>query len=221
MDPEKLIAEAKREEMPEGRPWAHGKMVLMPTIDEEPAVWPLSEQAVALEEIPTPLAKVLEAHGVQTWADVDEMFNNGPARLLLYPGVGRKLFHWLKYELARRSGATKWRSTGQVQIPRFARLKVANMPPDRAGVYFIQCGPFVKIGLAQSVRKRFQGLQQVMPFQLELRGVIQPAEGQKLRDLERGFHKRFKSAHQVGEWFRLEGELDAFCLKLARGEAVE
>jgi hypothetical protein len=186
---------------------------------EERTTWPLSEQPVVLESVPGPIARAFEALGVLTWADVEAL--GSPAALLfLYPGVGRRSMYWVKHELARRRGAVRWSNSGRVEIPRFTRLKCDDLPADRKGVYFIQCGPFVKIGQAVSVRRRFQGLQQVIPFQLELLGVVELQEGQSLLSLEREYHRRFKSAHQINEWFRLEGELDIFCLELARGERV-
>ncbi len=178
---------------------------------------PLSEQRIVLEAVPAGLARVFDANDIQTWADVEPRFTE--AMLLVYPGVGIEQVRWLRHELARRRMAVRYTSAGQVTMPPAPRPPLAARAPDRAGVYFIQCGPFVKIGMALSVRKRFQGLQQVIPFQLELLGVIEPGVGQSLRDLERSFHQRFQSCHQCAEWFRLEDALDVFCLALARGEA--
>jgi Meiotically Up-regulated Gene 113 (MUG113) protein len=188
---------------------------------DDPESWPLSDQPVHLEEIPwDALANAFEAIGVRTWADVDAL-GSPSAALLLYKGVGRRALYWVHHEVERRKSAVHYRSSGTVAMRRYVRMAHADKPFDRSGVYFIQCGPFVKIGQAKSVRSRFRGHQQNIPFQLQLLGVIEPGEGQSLRDLERVYHQRFKAFRQVAEWFRLEGELDMFCLRLAKGESVE
>lgn len=191
--------------------------------NEQSVTWPLEEQPVRLESLPTEsMARMFQGECFKAWADVADF---PPGGFLAYPGVGRQGFHWIQHELRRRSGGVKYVSTGVQMVPRFGRgigrVSARVMPLEvKAGVYFIQCGPFVKIGLARNIRFRFKSLQQIIPFQLELLGAFAPAEGQSLRDLERSFHQRFCSVHQCGEWYRLEGELDVFCLSLARGEAV-
>lgn len=177
--------------------------------------WLLSEQRLVLEGVPPALARVFEAHLFTTWADVEQGLTE--AQLLSYPGIGRDALRWLRYEIACRRGAVRWTATGNTTVPLWAKLPLADMAPDHSGVYFIQCGPFVKIGCARSIRRRFQSLQQNIPFRLTLVGVVE-APIERLLEVERSYHARFASAHQVAEWFRLEGELDTFCLELARVE---
>lgn len=86
--------------------------------------------------------------------------------------------------------------------------------PVEPGVYFVQCGPFVKIGMARDVRSRLLALQLGNPFPLRFLGAI--GDGQSLGSLEAQCHARFAKFHRRGEWFWLEGELKAFCEALER-----
>lgn len=162
------------------------------------------------------MVRAFQAAGVQTWADVAAFPR---AQWLVYPGIGNGGFHWIQQELRRRAGEVKYTELGTHVSVRSNRVQALSPVVARAGVYFIQCGPFVKIGLARNVRKRCRSLQQTIPFQLDLIGVVAPADGQTLRALEQAYHRRFRSVRQCGEWFRLEGALDVFCLAMARGEA--
>jgi hypothetical protein len=81
----------------------------------------------------------------------------------------------------------------------------------------VQCGNLVKIGMAKDVRNRFMAIQHGVPFHVRLIGFVEPSEGQTLRALELSYHQRFDSLWHWGEWFRLEGELQAFCNALTRG----
>lgn len=72
-------------------------------------------------------------------------------------------------------------------------------------VYFIQCERFVKIGRAQDVAARLHGLQKHTPFELTLLGT---EEGGEQR--ERELHRLFQGMRHRGEWFRLEGALQAY-----------
>lgn len=192
----------------------------MTTEATEPVGLDLAEQPVLLESIPNDaIAKLFREKGFKTWADVADC---PPAQLLAMKGIGNIGFHWIRNEVCRRAGVRPYTDTGVAVVPRTRRDGVAtrNLPSvtGRAGVYFIRCGPFVKIGCAKNVRQRFRAIQQVIPFQLELVGIIETEVG-ALRELEAQYHERFQSAHQVNEWFRLEGELDIFCLRLMRGES--
>ena len=68
--------------------------------------------------------------------------------------------------------------------------------------YLIQCGDFVKIGIASSVHNRLRALQAMNPLPLKVLVVL--AGG---RDLERALHARFAAYRHRDEWFRIEGDL--------------
>jgi hypothetical protein len=170
---------------------------------------PLDQQAVQLEAVPPMLARVFEAHDVRTWAEAGAM---SEAILLVQPGVGRQQIRWLRIELARRRAATRWGH--ELRLPLFAKLPLPEKVPDRAGVYVIQCGRVVKIGMARSVRRRLAVFNQTIPFRLELIGVIVPPVGQSLRELEREIHQRLSAHRHCGEWFIREGLVEEFCTRL-------
>lgn len=184
----------------------------------EPEVWPLAEQAVALEAVPRQLAVAIEAHGYQTWAEVESGLSE--LTLLSYHGVARVHIGWLRNEIARRKRGLRDATTGRTCVPCVTRLPLPSKPQDRAGVYFVQCGQFVKIGMARSVRKRLRHFHQAIPFQVDLLGVVAPDAGQSLRAAEKAMHARFAVYRQIGEWFRREGELDEVCHRLASGASL-
>lgn len=176
--------------------------------------WSLEEQAVQLEPVPPSLARAFAGEGVETWADAQRI---PVAQLLTYPGVGRGQLAWMNYELRLRSAAVVNQDDGSVSIPLVpGPAKRSPELTDRAGVYFIQCGQFVKIGLGKSVRRRFRAIRRSMPFRVDLLGVVVPESGKTLRQLEREYHVQFKAFRQRGEWFRIEGELETFCLELTK-----
>jgi hypothetical protein len=79
-------------------------------------------------------------------------------------------------------------------------------------IYFIGCDDHVKIGMAQSVEKRFKALTTGHHRELTLLAVIRDAPG----ELEFELHQRF-AAHRVrGEWFKLVPEIQAYIDEVKR-----
>jgi len=72
-------------------------------------------------------------------------------------------------------------------------------------VYFIECGDYIKIGYATSVRSRLSNLAIATPFPLKVLATI---DGDK--HTESTLHTRFADAFHKGEWFRRTPELLAF-----------
>jgi len=173
---------------------------------------PLESQAVHFEAIPEKFARVLVERGVRTWADVAAI---PEAVFLTYSSVGPETIAWLRGELATRRGLPMVTGSG-IDESVFQPKRAYAAVPVRSGVYFIRCGPFVKIGLATNARRRFVNFQQVIPFRLEFVGIIERVEGRTLRSLECEYHARFKHLHHVGEWFREEGELAELCAQLSQ-----
>lgn len=88
--------------------------------------------------------------------------------------------------------------------------------PKKSFVYFIKCGPFVKIGVARNPRKRLSGLQVAQTEKLEL---IATTTGGEAR--EAALHKRFAKYHVRGEWFRFERRLAEYITDLRERSAQE
>ncbi len=75
--------------------------------------------------------------------------------------------------------------------------------PEIECVYFVyaKSQSLLKIGYSKNPLKRLQALSRNVPFNLELL-AIRPGG----RDLEKAFHRKFKSFRVKGEWFRCEAK---------------
>jgi hypothetical protein len=78
-------------------------------------------------------------------------------------------------------------------------------PEPLAGVYFIRCGDFVKIGFSGDVARRMVDIQVANPIALELLCVL-PVD----RRGESQFHDRFQHLWVRGEWHHYGPELKYF-----------
>jgi hypothetical protein len=81
--------------------------------------------------------------------------------------------------------------------------------PERAGIYFVHGGDYIKIGKADNVRKRLRGLQTAHSEPLRLLAVAPGSE-----DEERGYHARFSQLRVRGEWFKPADDLLEEVLRL-------
>jgi hypothetical protein len=110
----------------------------------------------------------------------------------------RRLFEAIRAERKRRrdKGAIFW---NRPIDPEWAPLL-------ESVVYFIQCGDYLKIGVANNARARMEDLQVGCPHDLALIGELPGGE-----TLETELHRRFQKFHHRGEWFRFEGALRTFC----------
>ncbi|MGN6147077.1 GIY-YIG nuclease family protein [Rhizobium sp.] len=77
--------------------------------------------------------------------------------------------------------------------------------PETRHVYFVKMGEFVKIGFSAGVMSRMKNLNVGFPQTAELLAVI---PGTKRTEV--CFHQIFAGLNTKGEWFRFEGELEAF-----------
>lgn len=75
-----------------------------------------------------------------------------------------------------------------------------------AGVYFVRCEQFVKIGCSANIESRWRELQVGNPFELTLLAYV-PTSTDRLEAVERTCHQRFKHLRVRGEWFRWTDEL--------------
>jgi hypothetical protein len=78
-------------------------------------------------------------------------------------------------------------------------------------VYFLACGPYVKIGRSgpRSLKSRIQSLASMLPDEPTLLGVVHCPHPDRLLS-EGGLHVRFAKCHHRNEWFRLTDEIRAF-----------
>lgn len=80
-------------------------------------------------------------------------------------------------------------------------------------VYFIEAGPFLKIGKATGhPSARLPALRTGCPYPMTLLASMPGG----LKE-EMALHKRFKALHSHGEWFRHEGPLRAFVEQIGMG----
>lgn len=95
----------------------------------------------------------------------------------------------------------------------------APAPPARlapvCGVYFFQCGQFVKIGISRDVARRIKQTRTFLPVELRLAALIECSSHDLLK-MESELHRRFDTHRVRGEWFRLESPLTEFIASIAR-----
>ena len=97
-------------------------------------------------------------------------------------------------------------------VRRFQSARGEVDPGARKGVYFVQSGGFIKIGVAFDVRARWAGERTDNPHPVERLGYI-PVRGDTCTmayALERELHERFASYRHRGEWFRANAGLLEF-----------
>lgn len=85
---------------------------------------------------------------------------------------------------------------------------------DQAFVYFMQCGPFVKIGFAIDIRRRHKDIQGNNPMAVTL---VHYEKGGPAA--EKAFHERFTDHRLNGEWFELRGKLFSYLHKVTGGNS--
>ena len=78
-------------------------------------------------------------------------------------------------------------------------------------IYFLECGPYVKIGRAAPgrLKKRLYDLASILPEDSTLLGVIDCPEDHPVHS-ERFMHVRFAKYHHRGEWFHINDEIRAY-----------
>ncbi len=74
-------------------------------------------------------------------------------------------------------------------------------------IYFIQCGSFVKIGIAENVHSRLRALKIAAPEPIK---IINFFEDKNAGSVEKNFHRLLKKYHSNGEWFKLDNDIINF-----------
>lgn len=90
-----------------------------------------------------------------------------------------------------------------------AELCVAADLTAQPGLYFVQCGDFVKIGIAVDIVGRLSAIQVGNPYPVSLIGKIIEPDTVARRALEQTWHMYWRHAHHRGEWFHFTDELRA------------
>lgn len=72
-------------------------------------------------------------------------------------------------------------------------------------IYFLRCGPYVKIGRSRQLRNRLAELKTGNPYPLDLIATI---PGDKI--LDAALRGRFAALHHQDEWFHLRDELEIY-----------
>lgn len=155
---------------------------------------------------PAGVVRALTTEGVSTWDDLAAI---SEARLLAYHQIGRQALAFMRRELATH---------GRRFQPRPGRWSPPERPPcdiPIAGVYFVRCGAYVKIGHAKDIRKRLQEIGACCPEPLALLHHVACPDARARLALECAFHRQFDAEHYRGEWFRDRGALRAFLEAIA------
>lgn len=91
-----------------------------------------------------------------------------------------------------------------------ARMERSARAREEGFVYFIACGPYIKIGHSQDhPRERMRAMATYNPFPIELVGMLVAG-----RDREREIQQRFAGSHHVLEWFHAAPELLAYVAEI-------
>lgn len=103
--------------------------------------------------------------------------------------------------------------------PRIKKNREPRSPQPRSVfgfIYFIQAGPFVKIGWSShSATSRAKTMQPGCPYKIEILGMCR---ARVTMGDERALHDRFRAHHFRGEWFHLAEEIKIFVAEHCRRE---
>lgn len=98
---------------------------------------------------------------------------------------------------------------------RWPNVSVAPPKPHiHAGVYFVGCAEFIKIGVACDLKRRWSSSGTNFPFHLDFIGYIPAESGREA--IESALHKQFAGLRYRGEWFRAGASLLAYISEHAR-----
>lgn len=98
-----------------------------------------------------------------------------------------------------------------ISFPYFIQSHYAELICDenpKAFVYFVSDGSFVKIGIADDLKKRMKGLQTGNPKPLSLLAVVPTVSKDAARILEQKLHYAYSRYRACGEWFSILGLID-------------
>lgn len=157
----------------------------------------------------------LRRNGVETWQQLERLTE---ADALGWVGVGRDTVVAIR-KLCAEAGRFIQRavvSGGVAPGPQMVMpVRLTILPIEsKCGVYFIQCGSFIKIGVSVNVVSRLKSLAFMNPYALVGLGFIRAADD--AWQVETGLHQRFAECRHRGEWFHDSEALRAYIRENAR-----
>lgn len=160
----------------------------------------ISADALPFRSWPLRIARVLYDNGITTWPVLERLTWN---QVYSTKKLREKDIFWLQEQMTRRGGAG-FRPDPEVQRkPQPTIPKWKDRVSSDAGVYFLQCDQFVKIGVTSSFIRRMDGYNLHCPLPMRYLAKFRylPSVAYKK---EHELHVQFKALHHRGEWFRLE-----------------
>lgn len=135
-------------------------------------------------------------------------------------------------ERPRRSKRQRWCAECHASHMRRRREFIADQERDRieagdqtcgplAGVYFIQCESFIKIGVSADVTARLRQLRTSNPHDVVPLGFVHQAIAATAIALEAELHTRFASHRHRGEWFHAHQTILAYVSAASQGWPLE
>jgi hypothetical protein len=109
----------------------------------------------------------------------------------------------------RRKQYAQERET-RLDFERMAARAKAQIDEGRGGIYVIQCGGLIKIGISVDVHARVKGLDMAQNSKITPLAFIREDDRERQLRLEGSLHYRFAEHHHRGEWFRDCEEIRAF-----------
>lgn len=145
------------------------------------------------------IARVLYDNGITTWTTLASKTWN---QIFSTPKLRERDIHFLHAQLENR-GLTFRDNPAPPPIIRQFVPRWGNHVQSYSGVYFVECGPFVKIGITSNFAERMVAFKLHNPMPLRYLAKFlytAPVAGKKEKEL----HRLFRDLHHYGEWFRLE-----------------
>lgn len=173
------------------------------------------EFAEAVKGWPHRVKRILRPLGIVGWESFAALTSIDALKV---KGFSRKSLDWLRAELNRLSVPHLLKTEAELLAEALDALRtateqsIASRPQPRPflprqGVYFIRCGPYVKVGISDDVVFRHKSLIKLIPADLEPLGFIPMPDRAALLKRERELHDQFTAHRYRGEWFTMNAEI--------------
>lgn len=131
----------------------------------------------------------------------------GMGRGALYTVLKELILHgyMTRERLKDNRGRFHWRSTvyEEPQLPHDDAQRTRPSIPRGHYLYLVQCGPFVKIGVAERIYQRLAQIRVGNPYDVELLKAVDVGNSEAAYRLEAALHAKFLKHRKQGEWFKL------------------
>lgn len=149
---------------------------------DTPKAWSVKRLAAAWDVEPTEIDALIDAGKLRTFA------------------LGPKTWRMTDEEVQRVAALINGGQPLPVVCDGRQRIPMRRTSIPKAGVYFIDCGPYTKIGYtSQEFAHRIDGIKTGNPFELILWAAC-PGD----LSLEKQFHKEFSEFRHRNEWFHFD-----------------